>query len=410
MKKVFLPFMFALLLIGVNAQETGMHFEHNKVWNKILAKAKAENKYVFLDCYTTWCGPCKTMSTTIFPKADVGKFYNAKFINAKVQLDKTDKDNADVKSWYADAQMIETKYDVKAYPTYLIFSPNGEVVQRFVGSMTAEDFLAKGKDALVPEKQYYTQLRKYQAGDKTPSFLYKLATMSKNVYDMKNAKLIVDDYLATQNDLYTKENLSLLKEFIQNSKDRGFDMILKNPEKVDAVLGESSADNIIKSVAMNEDVFPLLYQSGVANPDWDVLEKKLITKYPKQATEITDYSKAIYYYRKKEWNNFGPAVNNYMKSFSSKALPAEINQFAWAIFENCNDITCVENALAWSKQSFAKDNNHQFMDTYANLLMKAGKKQEAIEWETKAVAIAKEKKDPQVGEYEGTLSEMKLKK
>ena len=69
------------------AQEKGMHFEHNTTWQKILAKAKAEKKYIFVDCFTTWCGPCKQMSANIFPLKEVGDFYNKNFINVKIQLD-----------------------------------------------------------------------------------------------------------------------------------------------------------------------------------------------------------------------------------------------------------------------------------------------------------------------------------
>ena len=29
---------------------------------KALEQAKVENKYVFIDCYTSWCGPCKMMA------------------------------------------------------------------------------------------------------------------------------------------------------------------------------------------------------------------------------------------------------------------------------------------------------------------------------------------------------------
>jgi len=47
------------------------------------------------------------------------------------------------------------------------------------------------------------------------------------------------------------------------------------------------------------------------------------------------------------------------------------------------------------------------MDTYANLLMKSGKKNEAVEWETKAIALAKEKNDPVVPDLEKTLDKMK---
>lgn len=411
MKKTILPFILALLFINVNAQETGMHFEHNTTWKNILAKAKAENKYIFLDCFTTWCGPCKMMSAKIFPTAEVGNFYNAKYINAGAQMDTlAAKDNEEVKSWYATSHEISVKYDVRAYPTYLIFNPNGEIVQRFVGSMDADEFIAKGNEALIPEKQYYTQLRKYQAGEKSPLFLYQLAIMSKNAYDMKNAKAICDDYLATQSDLYTKENLGLIKDFTNSSKDKGFAIMLTNPEKVDALLGEGTSDKVVKNIILREEIAPKIFSKTAATtPDWTSLEKGVAVKYPSQAKELTAYSKVLYYQNKREWNNFGPAVSDYMKVYGSKALPEQMNQFAWTVFQNCNDMTCVESALDWSKQSFAQNNNYQFIDTYANLLMKAGKKQEAINWETKAVALAKEKKDPSVGEFEETLSTMKGK-
>ncbi len=410
MKKLFLPFMFIVLLVGANAQDKGMHFEHNTTWEKILAKAKAENKYIFVDCFTTWCGPCKMMSSTIFPKEDIGDYYNAKFVNAKVQMDKTDKDNDDVKSWYANAHMIETKYDVRAYPTYLIFNPQGEIIHRFVGSMDANEFLARGKDLMIPEKQYYTQLRKYQAGEKSTPFLYRLALLSQKAYDMKNAKIISDEYLATQKNLYTKENLELIKDFTSSSKDKGFAMMLENPAKVDATLGEGTSEKVVNNIILREIVMPKLSsKTASATPDWAAITADINAKYPSKSNELTAYAKVIYYQNKKEWNNFGPAVNDYMKAYGSKASPQQMNTFAWAIFENCNDMTCVENALTWSKKSFEKDNNQAFIDTYANLLMKAGKKQEAIEWETKAVAMAKEKNDPQVGEYEGTLETMKSK-
>ena len=50
-------------------------------WSAILAQAKAEDKLIFVDAYTTWCGPCKKMDRDVFPQMEVGSFYNAMFIN-----------------------------------------------------------------------------------------------------------------------------------------------------------------------------------------------------------------------------------------------------------------------------------------------------------------------------------------
>ena len=158
MKKIILLFLLVPFLS--NAQEEGMHFEHQLSWKEVQAKAKAEHKYIFMDCLTTWCGPCKYMSANIFPKKEVGDFYNAKFINVKVQLDSTAGDAEEIKKWYQDGHDIAAKYEVRAYPTYLIFDPNGNIVHRFVGSSDDKTFLERGSNSLNPDKQYYTQLNK----------------------------------------------------------------------------------------------------------------------------------------------------------------------------------------------------------------------------------------------------------
>jgi thiol-disulfide isomerase/thioredoxin len=55
-----------LMMQSLFAQKTGIQFINGKNWSEVLALAKKENKYIFVDCYTTWCGPCKYMSGTLF--------------------------------------------------------------------------------------------------------------------------------------------------------------------------------------------------------------------------------------------------------------------------------------------------------------------------------------------------------
>jgi len=111
--------MLLMMALSMHAQDKGMHFEHGSSWKATLAKAMAEKKFIFVDCYTTWCGPCKYMSKNIFPKEEVGLFYNQHFINAKFQLDSTSKDAEDIQNQYADAAFIMKSYKIRAYPTYL---------------------------------------------------------------------------------------------------------------------------------------------------------------------------------------------------------------------------------------------------------------------------------------------------
>src|SRR5260221_4585806 len=81
-------------------QAEGIHFEQGLTWNEIRAKANAENKFIFMDCYTTWCGPCKFMDVQIFPQEEVGRYFNSHFISVRVQMDRTDKDKDSIRRWY----------------------------------------------------------------------------------------------------------------------------------------------------------------------------------------------------------------------------------------------------------------------------------------------------------------------
>ena len=81
---------------------------------------------------------------------------------------------------------------------------------------------------------------------------------------------------------------------------------------------------------------------------------------------------------------FGPAIVAYMKSYGDNVSQSDLNEYAWTVFQNCSDETCLKNALEWSKRSFEKEQNPAYMDTYANILYRLGRKDEAIEWEQKA--------------------------
>ena len=78
MQKVLVSILCVLLFQFSNAQmlhEKGMHIEHTS-YNEAFAKARKENKYFFIDCFTTWCGPCKMMAANTFTDDSVGRFFN----------------------------------------------------------------------------------------------------------------------------------------------------------------------------------------------------------------------------------------------------------------------------------------------------------------------------------------------
>jgi thiol-disulfide isomerase/thioredoxin len=90
----------------------GITFEHGN-FAAVCAKAKAEKKLVFIDVYTSWCGPCKYMAATVFKKDNVGQYFNSQFINFKIDAEK------------GEGKALAAKYKVQFYPTYLFIDDKG---------------------------------------------------------------------------------------------------------------------------------------------------------------------------------------------------------------------------------------------------------------------------------------------
>ncbi len=68
-----------LLMSSAESFAQGIQFTEGS-WATILKKAKAEKRLVFIDIYTSWCGPCKKMARESFPQKEVGDFYNTNFV------------------------------------------------------------------------------------------------------------------------------------------------------------------------------------------------------------------------------------------------------------------------------------------------------------------------------------------
>ena len=70
-KILLLATLTVALAIPAVAQE--IKFQE-KGWEKALKKASKQDKLIFVDAYTTWCGPCKWMSANVFTDDAVADF------------------------------------------------------------------------------------------------------------------------------------------------------------------------------------------------------------------------------------------------------------------------------------------------------------------------------------------------
>lgn len=137
MKKITVLSLLIFFTSLISNAQTGIKFEHDS-WGAVIAKAKAENKVIFLDAYTAWCGPCKMLQANVFPDASLGDYFNENFISAKIDMEK------------GEGLEIAKKYIIRGYPTLLFIDPNSEkVVHKVLGYRGVEELKAVGHVALV---------------------------------------------------------------------------------------------------------------------------------------------------------------------------------------------------------------------------------------------------------------------
>lgn len=394
------------LLQKETAIGNGINFDERLTWEQIKTKAKRENKWIFVDCYATWCAPCKLMDRNVYPLDMVGEIMNAKFISVKLQLDTTKNDLGTVQLLYPAARELEKKYSVSALPTYLFFSPDGKIVHKTTGQKSPKEFVKMISDVLIPEKQLYTLVENAK-NKKIPIEQYpQLAKRLKNEFGEKElahtiAKLYKERYIdkLEETALLQKKHLDFLYEYYQliNSKDRIFSIAFKNPNVPDSITGyEWAEERVVKSTIIKENILPFVSAAQKSNrePDWAKLENRVAKSYNKNlaASYATD-ARVDWYHKIKNWDLYlkwlPVALGN---RDLDKMHPVDLHKALWQVFLYSSDSTLLKQALEW--MDIVLKNWHKTgwlpdgpMDTKASLLYKSGRKEEAIELEKKVLLL-----------------------
>jgi len=114
----------------------GINFFHG-TWNEAKAKAKKENKLIFLDAYTDWCGWCKRLDATTLKNKEVGEFFNKNFINVHMEMEKS-----------KDGPRLSRALRIKGYPALFFMNSNEESKHMISGYVKADRILEEAKVAL----------------------------------------------------------------------------------------------------------------------------------------------------------------------------------------------------------------------------------------------------------------------
>lgn len=279
MKK--LTILLAMAMIGLTAVAQ-TNFRHIS-FAEAQKAAKKEKKLIFVDFYTSWCGPCKYMANTIFPQKAVGDFMNDKFVCVKYDAEKEEAD-------------LVNRSNLQAYPTFIIFNADGTEVNRKIGGGSAESFITDmdrlRKAEFTPEKIH----ERYSNGERTPNLIKAYVALlaqegamshEKRKEKKKQTDSIIKQYFDGLNDKQrlSADNFFLYRSYCDNTADEKMQYLFANRNKASKSV-RADVDSIITKAFTREVTYILNF--------YKPFDSNSYARFRQQAITLNVFKKPLY--------------------------------------------------------------------------------------------------------------------
>jgi len=348
MKNILLTLLaLAFSLNTLSAQ--GIEFFHG-TWAEALEKAKTEERLIFVDAFASWCGPCKRMSSQTFPDPKAGEFFNANFVNLKIDMEKPENSE------------FAGKYPVNSYPTLMFIDATGKVVLKEVGAKGVDQLLETGRKALGKNDKSMDFEKKYNEGDRDPKMLFDYVR-SLNAAGKSSLK-ITNEYLNTQKDLTTEFNLKFILEGAVDADSRVFDLLVKNRDKVVAVSSEEAVNARVEKACKNTVTKAIEFKNKTL---LDEAKAKMKAGNPSRAIAFAyeadmNYAKAV-----KDPSLFLKTAKAYQKT-EVKSNSAKLHDLVVALMRAFpKDKKVLKQAEIWAKSAAEKGGLAEYWMTLAGI-------------------------------------------
>jgi len=369
--KIVVIFLLASCVCCTNANAQGIEF-FTGTFTEAIAEAEKTNKHVFVDAYTTWCGPCINMAKNVFTQESVGFFYNQQFVNVKLDMEK------------GEGIAFAQKYGVNRFPSYLYFDGKGELIHRSMGSKKAQPFIADGSNAINDETSLAGMQARFNEGECTNEFLKNYAYTL--MYAGENGQIIADQYINTikEEEITTDENLKFITTFADDINSSAFKHLIKNKDAAIKVLGAQRIEATIERAAYSAIIEPAKNKDKAALRQ---VQNDLIDMDKVNGSKLATAVGIEFFKATGNYSEYAKEVSEYLGKYEVKE-PSTLNNYAWSFYENIDNKKLLKQAVGWTEQSIAMEDKYYNNDTLAALYAKLGKKSLAIATAKKAITLA----------------------
>lgn len=384
--KVLLFLVIAGFLIGeASAQNRSIEFRKDE-WKKILEVARSENKMIFVDCYTSWCGPCKMLSNTVFTNDSVADFYNQHFINVKVDMEK------------GEGPELAKRYEVKAFPTLLYVDKAGDLVHCVVGFQPVRKLIQEGGVAMDGGMTLLALQKRYDAGERDPEFVRTYISKLSEAYRPKLQESVATEYINTLTDeqFYTRDCWNIMVYNLQNPLSPLLKKLVKNRARFYQIVAKDTVDMFIDYT----------FRSKVGGFTWWEAEKhgpfnqKGYDEYVAyllslNLPEVPRYLASLYTARKVADGDYRGMLDEMHKALSYGFFYGD-NKLSYIQnyiirLEKCSDVSLKQEAIGWMEALMDEYPvgyyKSEYMRLKARLLKSLGKEKEAADLEAEARVV-----------------------
>lgn len=367
-------FLLLVMVIFCHAQEKGIRFQSIQ-WEQALRLAQESKKKIFVDCHTSWCGPCKMLARTTFLNDTVAAFFNENFINIKMDMEK------------GNGPRLAQQYKVNAYPTLLFLASDGQLIHSTVGFKNAEKLLAEAHTAIEGNETLSAYLQRYEQGERDAdfmrSFLQRLYQGGRSDLQPKVATEFIDTF--SEKEFYTRDCWNLITYHISDPMSPILQKMVANRHKFEQIIAKDTVD-LFLNYAFNSKANRYLWMEPHSK-NFDEQEFNAYVVYLKSISypRTPIYLATMYTARKRQAGDYQGMIREMKKAFDYCIFQQDDKvQFVHACMAQIGksgQTPLIEECIRWMRQLAASERpgyyKSEYMRAEARLLQVLGKDKEA---------------------------------
>lgn len=436
-------FLSLLLLLGCCPVFSQVQFTATSFDAALETSAKT-GKMIFLQYESNDCDQCNEVADKGFKDKKLGERVNAIFITIKIGAD------------HPDRKRIAALYDKgkDAFGT-LFIAPDKTLLHSFLKttsmSATYNEEIDEALNKASEGVRLSTLLREYQGGNRHPLFLEEIMALKKEL------NLDTDTLLNEYAELLPKDSFTSVRTLVFMAKmapviDSRADNVMRTSIRFNEAwrtitLKERISINFFivyksmnKAIRKKNETYAYrvsAYRKYTYDNDQRGGQKasddQMIRYYLETKDTLNYLIRSVYYYdnyymtisvdsiKKKDSLSYAtmhekqkketpPQNGVHQQTFTftptTQYYGRELNNAASSFYDLTSDPLYIAKAIKWSERATQFFDNYIFMNTHAQLLYKAGKKEDAVTWQNKAID-AKKKAGYDTKKLDKELAEMK---